>query len=125
MYGFQTNYPYYRGLYALFGGLLEQFGWQSPFPVAHFGCWTLICEAISAGYAKVSAKISNWLGTRSHRSHLSGALLTIYIVSSVILIFCYQTRQSGPKNVHMSIIFSTPGRSQGLLYKHLHHSLIH
>jgi hypothetical protein len=28
---------------------LDQFGWQSLFPVAHFGCWTLISEAISAG----------------------------------------------------------------------------
>ena len=28
---------------------LDQFGWQSLFPVAHFSCWTLISEAISAG----------------------------------------------------------------------------
>ena len=30
-------------------GLLDQFGWHSPFTVAHFGRWTLISEAISAG----------------------------------------------------------------------------
>jgi hypothetical protein len=30
-------------------GLVDQFGWQSPFPVAHFGWWTLISEAISGG----------------------------------------------------------------------------
>ena len=58
----------------MFFWLLDQFGWQSPFPVAHFGWWTLIAEAISAGYPKVSAKISNWLGARSQRFHLSGAL---------------------------------------------------
>ena len=61
--------------YASFFGLLDQFGWHSPFLVAHFGWWTLISEAISAGYPKVAANISNWLGTRSHRSHLSGALM--------------------------------------------------
>ena len=58
----------------IFFGLLDQFGWQYSFPVAHFGWWTLIAEAISAGYSKVAAKISNWLGTRSQRYHLSGAL---------------------------------------------------
>ena len=76
MCSFQTNYPYYHGFYASYFGLLDQFGCQSLFPVAHFGCWTLISEAIAAGWTKVAAKISNWLGTRSHRSHLSGALLT-------------------------------------------------
>ena len=76
MCSFQTNYPYYRGFFCIFFGLLDQFGWQSPFPIAHFGCWTHTSEAISAGYPKVAAKISNWLGTRSHRSHLSAALPT-------------------------------------------------
>ena len=59
-----------------FFGLFNQFGWQPPFPLAHFGWWTLISEAISAGVPKVAAQITNWLGTRSHRSHLSGALFT-------------------------------------------------
>ena len=45
----KTYCPYYRGLYAFLLGLLDQFGWQSPFPVAHFGWWKLISEAISAG----------------------------------------------------------------------------
>ena len=30
-------------------GLLDQFGWQPPFLLAHFGWWTLISEAISGG----------------------------------------------------------------------------
>ena len=29
--------------------ILNQFGWQPPFPVAHFGWWTLISEDIAAG----------------------------------------------------------------------------
>ena len=29
--------------------LLDQFGWQSPLLVAHFGWWTLISEAILTG----------------------------------------------------------------------------
>ena len=33
----------------LFCWLLDQFDWQPPFPVAHFGWWTLISEAIAAG----------------------------------------------------------------------------
>jgi hypothetical protein len=33
----------------IFFGAVEKFGWQSPFPVAPFGWWTLISEAISAG----------------------------------------------------------------------------
>ena len=45
---FSTYYPFYRGFYAFFGFFLEQFGWQPPFPVAHFGWWRLISEAISA-----------------------------------------------------------------------------
>jgi hypothetical protein len=48
MCSFQINYTYYRGFYASFRAL-DQFGWQSLFGVAHFGCWTLISEAISAG----------------------------------------------------------------------------
>ena len=44
--------------------------------ISHFGWCKLIVEAISAGQQKVAAKISNWLETRSHNSHLSGALLT-------------------------------------------------
>ena len=36
---------------------------------------TFFSETISTGQLKVAAKISNQLGTRSHRSHLSGALL--------------------------------------------------
>ena len=35
--------------YASFFGLLDQFGWQSPFTEAHLGCWTPISEAIVAG----------------------------------------------------------------------------
>ena len=49
--------------------------WQPPFLLAHFGWQILISEAISAGQPKVAAKITNWLGTRSHCSHLSEALL--------------------------------------------------
>ena len=30
-------------------GLLDPFGWEPPFPVAYFGWWTLISEAISDG----------------------------------------------------------------------------
>ena len=55
--------------------LFEQFGWQLQFLVVYFSWKTLISEAISAGYPKVAVKILNWLGTRSHRSHLSGALI--------------------------------------------------
>ena len=62
-----------------FWGGLEQFGWQPSILVAHFGWWTLISEANSAGQPKMAAKISNWLGTRSHRSHLSGALCPTFI----------------------------------------------
>ena len=58
----------------LFWGV-RPFWLATSFPVAHFGCWTLISEAIAAGWTKVAAKISNWLGTRSHSSHLSGALV--------------------------------------------------
>ena len=29
--------------------LLDQFGWQPPFLVAHFGWWTLISEAFASG----------------------------------------------------------------------------
>jgi hypothetical protein len=36
---------------------------------------SFIPKAISAGQPKVAAKISNLLETRSHRSHLSGALV--------------------------------------------------
>ena len=64
-------------------GLLNQFGWQPPFPVSHFGWWTLISEAIEAGWPKVAAKISNWLGTCSHRSYLSGALFIVFILPFV------------------------------------------
>ena len=42
-------YPYYRDFYASFWGFLDQFDWHFPFPVAHFGWWKLISEAISAG----------------------------------------------------------------------------
>ena len=69
-----TNFPDYRGFYESFFGLLDQFGWQPPFPVPHFGWWTLISEAIAAGWPEVAAKISNRLGTRSQGSHLSGAM---------------------------------------------------
>ena len=55
----------------IFFGVLGQFGLKPQFPVAHFGWWTFISEAIAAGGPKVAAKILNWLGTRSHRSHLS------------------------------------------------------
>ena len=72
---FQTSYPYLRGFYATFFGLLDQFGWQSPFLVAHFGWLTVISEDISAGYPNVAVKISNWLGTHSHHSNLSGPLV--------------------------------------------------
>ena len=74
---FQTNYPYYCGFLCIFFGLLDQFGWQSLFPVA-------ISEA---GYPKVAAKISNWLETRSHRSHLSRALLLICTIDFFYM-FC-------------------------------------
>ena len=72
---FQTYYPYYCGFLMDFFWLLHQFSWQPPFPVAHFGWWTLISQDIAAGLPKVAAKISNWVGTRSHRSHLSGDLV--------------------------------------------------
>ena len=58
-------------LFMHFFGLLDQFGWKLQFLVANIGWWTLISEAISTGYPKVAAKISSWLGTHSHRSHLS------------------------------------------------------
>ena len=46
---FQTNYPHYHGFLMHLFGLLDLFGWHSPFLVAHFGWWTLISEAISTG----------------------------------------------------------------------------
>ena len=61
-------------VFTSFFGLLDQVVWQPPFLVAHFGCWTLISEAVAAGWPKVAANISNWLGTRSQSSHLSGDL---------------------------------------------------
>ena len=45
-------------VFCIFFELSDQFGWQSPLPVHHFGWWTLITEAISAGYSKVAAKIA-------------------------------------------------------------------
>ena len=59
----------------IFFGLLDQFGWIFPYPVSHFGWWKLIFEDILAGQLKLAAKISNWLGKRSHCSHLSGAFV--------------------------------------------------
>ena len=46
--GFKQIIPITR-VFVHFWGLLDQFGWQPPFPLAHFGWWTLISEAISAG----------------------------------------------------------------------------
>ena len=66
---FKLNIPITWFL-CIFFGLLDQFGWQPPFPVANFGWWTLISEAIEAGWQKVAAKISNWLGTRSHQNYV-------------------------------------------------------
>ena len=53
---FKLNIPIIMVL-CIFFGLLDQFGLQPPFPVAHFSWLTLISEAIAAGCPKVAAKI--------------------------------------------------------------------
>ena len=61
--------------FCTFLGLSDKFGSQPLSLVANFGCQPLISESISGGQL-MAVKIPNWLGTRSHRSHLCGALRT-------------------------------------------------
>ena len=46
----------------IFFGLLDQFCWQSPFPVAHFGWWTLISEANFSWLVKSGCQNSKLAG---------------------------------------------------------------
>ena len=43
----------------------------------------------------MAAKITNWLGTRSHRSHLSGALIMTFIAALIIVMISLNPDNEG------------------------------